>query len=506
MISKDRALSMSRWRRIFWPIQGDEVKKFLPMALMMFLILFNYTILRNTKDSLVIAASGAEIIPFLKGLIVLPFSIVFVTVYAKLSNILTREKLFYTNISLFLLVFLLFSLYIYPNRHFLHASPETLTHLATTYPKIQHVIPLIGNWGSTLFYLFAELWATVILSLLFWQFANEITRIHEARRFYAMFGLIGHFALIAAGQVGIEMCDAQTRTNGSYENYILHVAFLLTAVGILIMAIYRWISIKVLTDPKYYDHAKEVKDHTEKTLKLSLMESLRHIASSRYLGYIALMLIGYGLCMNVTGILWKKQVVTIYPDGIGYARFMGEFYRWVGVITILLIFFFKGVVERFGWLKGALFTPLVLLATSIPFFAFMLFQEPLTPYVAWMGVTPVMAAVLIGSAQQIFSKSAKFSMFDPTKEMAYIPLDPEMKTKGKAAIDVTGYSFSKALGGYLTALLLAIFEVSDMMMIAPYLAIITLAMIAVWFFAIKELSILYYRLVNRQKLDPYHKN
>ena len=40
----------------------------LPLGFMFFCILFNYTILRDTKDVLVVTApgSGAEIIPFLK--------------------------------------------------------------------------------------------------------------------------------------------------------------------------------------------------------------------------------------------------------------------------------------------------------------------------------------------------------------------------------------------------------------------------------------------------------
>lgn len=44
------------------------IKKLLPLGLMLFCILFNYTILRDTKDVLVVTApnSGAEIIPFLK--------------------------------------------------------------------------------------------------------------------------------------------------------------------------------------------------------------------------------------------------------------------------------------------------------------------------------------------------------------------------------------------------------------------------------------------------------
>lgn len=43
------------------------------------------------------------------------------------------------------------------------------------------------------------------------------------------------------------------------------------------------------------------------------------------------------------------------------------------------------------------------------------------------GMTPLLAAVYVGALQNIFSKSAKYSLFDPCKEMAYIPLDEDMK-------------------------------------------------------------------------------
>jgi len=64
-------------------------------------------------------------------------------------------------------------------------------------------------------------------------------------------------------------------------------------------------------------------------------------------------------------------------------------------------------------------------AAGVIFFALVLFGAPLDPMLATFGLTPLMAAVLVGAAQNVFSKSSKYSLFDPCKEMAYIPLDQE---------------------------------------------------------------------------------
>jgi TLC ATP/ADP transporter len=57
---------------------ASERQKVVPLALMFFCILFNYTILRDTKDVLMITApkSGAEVIPFIKTYVNLPVAIV----------------------------------------------------------------------------------------------------------------------------------------------------------------------------------------------------------------------------------------------------------------------------------------------------------------------------------------------------------------------------------------------------------------------------------------------
>jgi len=46
----------------------------------------------------------------------------------------------------------------------------------------------------------AELWGSVVVSVLFWGLANRIMSVTEARRYYPLFGLGANVALIFSGQ------------------------------------------------------------------------------------------------------------------------------------------------------------------------------------------------------------------------------------------------------------------------------------------------------------------
>lgn len=87
------------------------LKKLLPLGTMLFFILFNYTILRDTKDVLVVTApnSGAEIIPFLKTYVNLPSAVIFTLLYSYLCNRMPADKVFYIVLSAFLSFFAAFA-------------------------------------------------------------------------------------------------------------------------------------------------------------------------------------------------------------------------------------------------------------------------------------------------------------------------------------------------------------------------------------------------------------
>lgn len=102
-------------------------------------------------------------------------------------------------------------------------------------------------------------------------------------------------------------------------------------------------------------------------------------------------------------------------------------------------------------------------------------------------MTPTVLAVWLGFSQNILSKATKYSLFDPTKEMCYIPLDQESKVKGKAAVDVVGGRLGKSGGSFIQQFLL-IATGGSLVEISPYLAVVVVATVVAWFFATRSLN------------------
>lgn len=492
-LSQKDAPAFGRIRAFFWPIYGAELKKFIPMGLLMFFILFNYTALRSIKDTLVITSGGTGVIPFLKGYVVLPSAILFMILYAKMANVFSREKLFYVTVLPFLAYFAAFAFIIYPNHEALHMSTEWTQSLQAAYPSFQYAFPVISDWSFSLVYVFAELWGSVMLSLMFWQFANEITRTQEAKRFYGMFGLIANFSMIAVGMFPVVQSFFDHFFLTEAAKFDFQITFTFSAVIVscfAIMGIYRWMNKNVLTDKRFYDPQDVPAKSGKKKAKLSVKESLKYIFSSKYLGMIALLVICYGVVIGCVELAWKEQAKAFFTAKADYKAFMDKYLAITGIVTIICMLSFKGIVGKYGWLRGAIMTPIMMLVTSVLFFAFIFMKDAFDPYFVALGTSSLFMAILVGGAQNVLSKGTKYSLFDPTKEMAYIPLDQELKVKGKAAVEVVGGRLGKGASGYINSTLLMI-TAGSVTGIISYITAIVVALLVIWLYAVGHLNKLY---------------
>lgn len=465
----------------------NERKKLFPLGLMFFVILFNYTILRDTKDVLVVTAAGAEIIPFLKTYCNLPGAILFTVLYSKLSNSLSREQLFYVCITPFVLFFLAFGFWIYPNIAVLHPVGFVSTLAAKLPAGFVPMLGIIKNWTFALFYTLAELWGSVVVSLLFWGFANEVTSVDEAKKYYPLFGLGANVALIFSGQYVRFVSDIRSKLPPGVDGWAVSLKYLMSMIGAggaVIIACYYYMQRKVLTDPNLFEPRKQ-KSSKAKT-KLGLVESAKYLGQSRYIRDLATLVIAYGMSINIVEVTWKSRLRAAYPDPNAYSAFMGNFSTATGAMTFVMMLVGRYIFRKFGWGAAAFVTPVVLGLTGVGFFSLILFSETVSPFIMALGTTPLIAAVMIGAAQNILSKSSKYSLFDPCKEMAYIPLDVEQKSKGKAAVDVIGNPLGKSGGSFIQQIL--IFSLGSLAASTPYLAGILFAIIGLWLMAARSLD------------------
>jgi AAA family ATP:ADP antiporter len=475
--------NVSKLRKMLWPIYGEENWKFIPMLVMLGLSLFNYTSLRISKDALIVTApgSGAAVLSFLKGYIVMPASILFVIFYGAMSNRFDKKNLFYVALAPFLAFFVVFALLIYPFSHVVHGSPEWVFSMQAYYPRLKHIIPIFAYWGYSAFYVFTELWGNVMITLLFWQFANLNVSAAEVKRFYPSFGVLSNLGLIIAGV--IQYFGTTTELT----------CFFVVTSGIMIAILHWWMYAYVLPQEPVVDAANK-----PKRAKLSIKESARLIFNSKYLGLIAVLVLAYGMTANLVEMTWKQSVKELYPNKMEYQKFMGKFFVATGVSTMIIGFFVKNVVQNFGWLTASLITPAIMLTTSILFYGFILYADYLLPASMLIGTLPLQIAVIIGAIQNIASKGTKYSLFDPTTQMTYKPLSDDLQTKGKAAVDVIGGRLGKSMGGYVQSIALVVTG-GTQLSIAPLLLVCVVIVSIAWIFSVFSLNKEYTTLLEEKE-------
>jgi AAA family ATP:ADP antiporter len=461
------------------------------MMLILFLICFDYNLLRTVKDAVIVPVAGAEVIPFLKVWGILPGALLITFLYARLSNRFSQESIFYIMVTGFLIFFSLFAFVCYPMRDVVHfdSLADTLTNYLPAGAK--GFIGMVRYWSFSAFYILAELWGSMVMTVMFWGFANEIMKLDEAKRFYGLLGVSANFSSIIAGIVGIYCSKGILNTllpfgNSSWEQTLMLSTLIVIVTAIMAMGIFRWMNRITLASSAYQD-VHTVMEQGSKKKPISLGESIAFLSRSSYLICIAVIVIGYNLTMNLVEVVWKDQLRQLYPSEVQYNAFMSYSIIWVGLICTVGGLLVRLMLNRFGWTTTALITPVIMLVTCAGFFSFYFFQDNLSGIAfALFGASPLAIAVLFGAAQNILSRASKYTVFDATKEMTFIPLDHEMKLKGKTAIDGVGSRFGKSGGSLIYQGLLMFF--GNVAASAPYVAAILFASIILWIGAARALG------------------
>ena len=169
---------------------------------------------------------------------------------------------------------------------------------------------LLANWTSSVYYVIAEVYSSVSVGILFWQYANDVVSVDQARRFYPLFAQMSGVAPIVAGQYVVRYASRSK----DFGESLKRVTRLITFSGVMICLFYGWSNAYIErteakaeagvaangvaggggSDASPAAQSKRGKEKKKKKAKMTMVESARFLASSEYLRLIATLVLGYG--------------------------------------------------------------------------------------------------------------------------------------------------------------------------------------------------------------------
>lgn len=175
-----------------------------------------------------------------------------------------------------------------------------------------------------------------------------------------LFGLGANVALIFSGQYVKWVSNLRGSLAPGVDAWAISLKYLMGAVvasGGVLLGAYEYMQRTVVAKDK--DMLALKKFPAKKKAKMTLGESAKFLFSSPYIRDMAILVISYGMCINIVEVSWKAKLKQAFPDPNSYSAFMGNFSSATGAATLIMMLLGRTIFQKFGWRIAALVTPTV---------------------------------------------------------------------------------------------------------------------------------------------------
>jgi AAA family ATP:ADP antiporter len=439
------------FKKIFFPIRREEWRSFSFMFFIICLINVNFNILRSMRNALVVADTGgsAAFIPYFELFGTFPASILLTWVLTRLMRFFSLKRIFSMTMGFFLSFFIVFAFWIYPHREQIHLILENKLGVLFGFTRFKVIFT---HWPDMLFYIMAELWKVALLSVLFWGFINQHLSLDKAKRFFPPLMLGSSIGPILAGPITV-FCTSHfsfqmlALSDQRWQHSLYLLTFFLMLCGVL--TLFGFSSLfKEIEVNKVETKAPEKEPFSRKLL--SLTSSLKYLINSPYLSALLLIVVAEYVSYALGELIFLETLKQMYPTPYEYCQYMGSLTLWTGVLTAFsALILTPYLLQKYLWSRSALITPILMIIMTAAFFFFVCCWKT--------GIFPahlsLPIAVTLGSLHFCIGRSAKYTLFDATKELAFIPLDQEAQMKGKLIIDGIGSRLGRGTSSFLSIIL-----------------------------------------------------
>ena len=429
-----------------WPVYEEERSKILPMTAVFFCVSFIYNILGALKKTILLSSPciKAQAVSYLKIFAIMPAAVIFTLMTTTLQTRYGQKRALQYMITFFGFSFAVITLIIYPNRDL----------LVLNLPGDFELSNLINNWDITLFYIFAEMWSSIILNVLCWGIIIETTHLKQSKRIYAIFTAAANIATLFAGWWAAKALDQQLIWfyggpigDLTWYHRLIFQMSVVWLLQFIIIGLLQFANTQPLSD-KENTHASNTAQKSKKSKhKVGIIEAIRITCSNPILRSIALIMISYNMIYHLSDVTHSAYVkATLDHDSDLMNKYFNYINLYLGVCAVSFSWFLSGFfIRKYGLKVSLLATPI--LWGTLSFFDILASLSGQTGY-SWHGVDIPLNLISLSILLSV-GRAIKFTLFDTSKEMSFLSLDQKKKRSGKAAIDGLSSRFGKSGGAWL---------------------------------------------------------
>jgi len=390
-----------------------------PLTLLMlanyYLILVTYYFLKPARDSLFLVKVSSDMLPLvfiITAIVTAPV----VTFYSRASKKLSLKKLI--NITSLILIINLFAL--------------------------RRLVQINSTWVYYTFYTWVSIYGALTTSQ-FWLMANAVYDAGQAKRIFTLIGLAGIIGAFTGGQLTSLVV---TSFNVSTEN-LLFICMGLLALCILLVELI-W-----SRKNKQKSEIKRTAVHKEPARE-KFSQIIKTIFRSNHLtltvGIIAMTM----MVASFVDFQFKSVSYQAFPDKAELTAFLGKFYSWLSLASLILQLLFANSLIRVLGVSGIImFLPVGLLIGS----AALIFYPGL------------LAVVLLRGADG----SLKYSLDKTGRELLFLPIPLEIKKRTKIFIDMFVDRWFRGLAGGLLLLCTLVLKLS-----IQQISFVVIVLVLIW--------------------------
>ena len=434
----------------FADIRPNEWPRALLLSLFFFLIIATYWILKPVKRGLIISHFGED-----------PLQLFGFTLSGAQAEQVGKV------LNLFA-VYLVVVLFVYLSRRVARHRLVQIFALGfgaafVFYSRMIHSGSDLMVWT---FYVFGDMFNTAMVAI-FWSFTGDIVKPAEAKRTFGLIGLGG----VMGGFLGATLV-------GSTVLNIGRATLLAICVGpmIVISGLAYWIHRSASIENREDEDAPAASTSRQS----AAFEGARLVAGSKYLLAIAGLIATYELVSNVIDFQLSATVEQVITEPLQRDAFFGRVGQIIGVVSIFVqLFLTSFVMKRFGLRVALSFLPVAILVSTVGFLA--------------------MPVLVFAASMSVADNALNYSINQSAKEALYVPTSKDAKYKAKAFIDM----FVQRLAKVISVVLNLAFSVAFVSGVR-WLTLVTLAMLAGWFFLVRYVGVGFRKAEERNAMDEAH--